>query len=73
MREPIVLFLILGLAACGSGGQAGAGAGGVTSGEAKALDDAAEMVEQQRLPDDALRPPAPSGEQAAPARPAPAK
>lgn len=73
MGKPLVLFLILGLAACGSGAQPGAGAGGVTAGEAKALDDAAEMVEQRRLPDDALRPPAPAGEQAAPGGQAPAK
>ncbi len=33
------------------------GAGGVSAGEAKALDEAAEMIEAKRLPDSALRPP----------------
>lgn len=56
MRQLIAPIAILGLAACGGDSQATAG--GVTAGEAKALDDAAEMLEQKRLPDDALRPPA---------------
>jgi len=32
------------------------GPGGVTVGEARALDEAAEMIEQQRLPEEALPP-----------------
>lgn len=65
MRKPIVLLVLLGLAACGDSGPSGAD--GATAGEAQALDDAAEMVEQKRLPDEALRPPAPP-EQRAPAK-----
>jgi hypothetical protein len=33
------------------------GPGGVSMGEARALDEAAEMIEARRLPEDALRPP----------------
>lgn len=40
------------------------GPGGVTVGEARALDDAAEMIEARRVPPDAL-PQAPSENQAA--------
>jgi hypothetical protein len=36
------------------------GPGGVTVGEAKALDRAAEMIEQRRMPAAALRSPAPT-------------
>ncbi|ANY18853.1 hypothetical protein A6F68_00318 [Tsuneonella dongtanensis] len=36
------------------------GPGGVTVGEAKALDEAAEMLEQRRLPPEALPQPSPS-------------
>ena len=64
MRRLIAAVSIFGLAACG--GESQSGAGGVTAGEAKALDEAAEMIEQQRLPDDALRPPGPAEEQATP-------
>jgi len=46
------------LAGCGEGDN-DPGPGGVTVGEARALDEAAEMLEQQRLPDDAQ--PAASG------------
>ena len=45
--------LLFGLAGCGSSEP---GPGGVTANEAAALDDAAEMVEGQRLADDALKP-----------------
>jgi hypothetical protein len=41
------------LAACGPAGN-DPGPGGVTVDEAKALDEAAEMLEQRRLPEDAL-------------------
>ncbi len=54
MRRTFILLALSGLAACSSE----SGPGGVTAGEAQALDDAAEMLEAQRLPDSALRPPA---------------
>jgi hypothetical protein len=54
MRRTAILLALAALTACGSE----PGPGGTTSGEAKALDDAAEMLEDQRLPDSALRPPA---------------
>ncbi len=63
---PIAILTAL-LTACGSGAGE-SGPGGVTAGEARALDDAAEMVETKRLPPDALRPP--SEQPAAPAAPA---
>ncbi|MEM9501780.1 MAG: hypothetical protein AAF941_08030 [Pseudomonadota bacterium] len=40
------------LAACDGAG--GSGPGGVSEGEARALDEAAEMLDAQRLPDEAL-------------------
>lgn len=43
------------LTACGSA-ENDPGPGGVTVGEAQALDEAAEMIEQQRLPEGALPP-----------------
>lgn len=46
MRNILPVFLILALAACGDDGQSGPG--GVPPGDAKALDEAAEMVEQGR-------------------------
>lgn len=70
MRLISILALTALLSACGSGG-GDSGPGGVTAGEARALDDAAEMVEKKRLPADALRPP--TGQTAAPAAPASAK
>ncbi|MXO60764.1 hypothetical protein GRI89_14570 [Altererythrobacter salegens] len=58
-------FLLL-LAACGSGDN-DPGPGGVSVGEAKALDEAAEMLEQQRLqPQDVPQP-----EASSPASPSP--
>lgn len=47
------LGLALTLAACGPAGN-DSGPGGVTVDEAKALDDAAEIVESRRLPEGAL-------------------
>lgn len=44
------------LAACGDP-DAEPGPGGVSAGEARALDEAAEMLDQQRLPDEALSEP----------------
>lgn len=52
---PLLTFALL-LAACGADTRE---AGGVTKSEADALDDAAEMVEQQRLPAEAVAPPQP--------------
>lgn len=46
--------LVLALAACGGGGASAPG--GVSEGEAKALDKAAAMLEQRRLPPQALPP-----------------
>ena len=54
MLRCLSLFAILALAACGSE----PGPGGATAGEAKALDDAAEMIESRRMPQAAVRPPA---------------
>lgn len=63
MRLIPLLSAVLLLTACGDDARE---AGGVTRSEAEALDDAAEMVEQQRLPVDAVATapapqPAPSG------------
>jgi hypothetical protein len=52
MRVLALLPLAL-LAACGPS-DSDPGPGGVTVGEAKALDEAAEMLEQRRLPPDTL-------------------
>lgn len=58
------LLALLPLAACGPN-DSDPGRGGVTVGEARALDEAAEMLEQRRLPPDALETgtasPAPDG------------
>jgi hypothetical protein len=54
-RLPALAGALL-LAACGSG-ENDPGPGGVTVGEAKALDEAAEMLEQQRLDPAELAPP----------------
>ena len=59
IRAVLALSLIaLMLAACGKAGDT-AGPGGVTVSEARALDDAAEMLKQRR-PADALPPGAPA-------------
>ena len=73
MRLAPILALLL-LTACSSGDE-GRTAGGVSQAEAAALDDAAELLDQQRLPADAVpaaKPvPAPASAQApAPAKPA---
>ena len=60
----IVLASALLLAACGPS-DTDPGPGGVTVGEARALDEAAEMLEQRRLPDEALE----AGGETAPAPP----
>lgn len=59
---PLALALLLG--ACGGGDDTTA-PGDATVGEARALDEAAEMIEQRRLPDSALKPVAPPAQDAA--------
>jgi hypothetical protein len=60
MRRTFVLFAICALAACGKSDN-DPGPGGVTVGEARALGQAAEMLEQRPLPAGALHPtPSPS-------------
>ena len=56
MRRPILLAVLLLLAACEKADNE-PGPGGVSMGEARALDEAAEIIESRRLPDEALRPP----------------
>lgn len=46
------------LSACGSGDD-DSGPGGVTAGEARTLDEAAEMLDAQRLPQESVTTPAP--------------
>lgn len=67
------LLAALALAACDGGSETTAG--GVTADEARALDDAAEMIEARRMPDAAVQTPiAPqSPAPQAPAPQAPAK
>ena len=50
---PLALPALALLAACGPS-DSDPGPGGVTVGEAKALDEAAEMLEQRRLPPEAM-------------------
>ena len=50
-RQAIAFALIANLAACGPG-ENDPGPGGVTTGEAKALDEAAAMLGEQRSPAD---------------------
>lgn len=64
-RPILFLSLSLLLAGCGKADNE-PGPGGVTVGEARALDEAAEMVEAQRLPDDLAQPPANSPANAQP-------
>jgi hypothetical protein len=60
------LSLALLLMACGAGDN-DPGPGGVTVGEARALDEAAEMLDAQRLPEGASPTAEPSGEASKPA------
>jgi hypothetical protein len=53
MRRSLILLAVLALAACGKADNA-PGPGGVTIGEARALDEAAEMIEARRMPPEAL-------------------
>lgn len=62
MRKTCLLALLassLMLAACGKSDNA-PGPGGVTVGEARALDEAADMIEKRQLPKEALHAPAPA-------------
>lgn len=52
LRPLAALALTLALAACGDGGASAPG--GVSPGEAKALEDAASMLEERKLPPEAL-------------------
>ena len=61
----LALALALALAGCGKADNE-PGPGGVTMGEARALDEAAEMIEAQRLPPEAIPPVGQSGPVAAP-------
>lgn len=58
MRAALAFTVLLALAACGAADN-DPGPGGVTIGEARALDEAAEMIEARRLPPEALRTPSP--------------
>jgi hypothetical protein len=55
MKSCAPVLILLALAGCGKGANE-TGPGGVTVGEARALDDAAEMLDQRRLPQSALTP-----------------
>jgi hypothetical protein len=68
MRHLFPALAIFCLAACGNN-DAAPGPGGVSVGEARALDDAASMLDQQRLPPAALASGAPAP--TAPSTPAP--
>ena len=71
MRTIILLGLMMALTACGKPDNA-PGPGGVTVGEARALDEAAEMIEAQRLPPTAVtQPPAQPAAAAQPSGPPP--
>lgn len=63
MRCTAALPALLILAACGSDPQPG----GVTAGESKALNEAAAMLDAQRLPEGALKPAPQLAQQPAPA------
>jgi hypothetical protein len=74
MRTTALLLAALLLAACGES-DTDPGPGGVTVGEARALDEAAEMIEARRLPDEALATgsPVPSSSSSPSPSPAPAE
>ena len=57
LRAAIGFASILLLGGCGAADN-DPGPGGVTVGEARALDEAAEIIEQRRLPPEALKTPA---------------
>ena len=53
MKKLSITIALLALAACGKSDN-DPGPGGVSIGEARALDEAAEMIEQRRLPSEAV-------------------
>lgn len=59
MRNIVTVLALLSLAACGKADN-DSGPGGVTVGEARALDEAADMIEAQKLPPEAGQPAQPS-------------
>ncbi|MDG2001882.1 MAG: hypothetical protein P8J20_00980 [Novosphingobium sp.] len=67
MSRKLALIAVLAIAGCGSGDN-DPGPGGVTVGEARSLDEAAEMIEQRRMPPEVLQPSQPAVETAAPDR-----
>lgn len=66
MRSLAIVLVLATLAAC-QRADTQPGPGGVTVGEAKALDEAAEMIEDRRLDSDAIPAPSASAAQTAPA------
>ncbi len=54
MRKPVLLAALLALAGCGSN-DTDPGPGGVTVAEAKALDEAAAMIDSRKPPPEALK------------------
>jgi hypothetical protein len=70
MRILAPALMLLALAACGDDNRT---AGGVSEGEAEALDQAAEMLDQDSAPQVQPRQPAPATPQPAAPQPAPSK
>jgi len=64
MREAFLILALLTLGAC-SKSETAPGPGGVTMGEARALDEAAAMLDERRPPAEALEPSQPQATQAA--------
>jgi hypothetical protein len=64
LRLSVVAAFALTLAACGDAGASAPG--GVSPGEAKALEDAASMLDERQLPPEALPTDAPTAAPAAP-------
>lgn len=65
LRWPLAACLAFALAACGSEGASAPG--GVSAGEAEALEDAASMLDERRLPPEALPGDTPPASDEAPA------
>jgi hypothetical protein len=59
MKRHLAWIAALALAGCGSG-ENDPGPGGVTMGEARALDEAAEMLDERQVPPEVLQPVAPN-------------
>jgi hypothetical protein len=62
-RRPLAaaLALVIPLAIAGCGDEGASAPGGVSPGEAKALEDAASMLDERKLPPEALPSDAPTG------------